>query len=67
MTEDINKAYIQKYVTQAEATGNQALKNDALYRVGSHMEVIPCNGNTNLTPEQQETILNTAKQALSTS
>lgn len=67
MTEDINKAYIQKYVTQAETTNNQAVRNDALYRVGSHMEVIACDGNTNLTPNQQETILNAAKQALGNS
>lgn len=67
MPEDTNKIYIQKYLTQAEATNNPAIRNDSLYRVGTHLEVIPCNGNTNLTPNQQQTVLEAAKQALGNS
>lgn len=64
MTEDINKAYVQRYVDQANSTDNEDLKNDALYRAGTQMEVIPCTGDSNLTPEQQQTVLDAAKELL---
>jgi hypothetical protein len=64
MSEDINKAYVQRYITQAESTDNEDLKNDALYRAGTQMEIIPCNGNNNLTPEQQQTVLDAANELL---
>ena len=61
---DINKAYVEKYVKQAQSTDNDDLKNNALYRAGTQMEVIECNGNDQLTPEQQQTILNAARKLL---
>jgi hypothetical protein len=64
MPEDINKSYVQKYINQAQSTDNEAVKNDALYRAGTHMEVIECNGNSNLTPEQQQTVLDAGKKLL---
>ena len=66
MSEDngINKAYVQRYITQAESTDNEDLKNNALYRAGTQMEVIPCDGNANLTPEQQQTVLKAADKLL---
>lgn len=64
MTEDINIAYVQKYVTQAEVTDNEAIRNDALYRAGTQMEVIECNGDSNLTPEQQQTVIEAALKLL---
>lgn len=64
MTEDVNKAYVQRYVAQAQATDNEDLKNNALYRAGTQMEVIECNGNDQLTPEQQQTVLKAAKELL---
>jgi hypothetical protein len=64
MTEDINKAYIQRYVAQAQTTDSQALKNDALYRVGTYIDVIECSSDGNLTPEQQQTVLNAAARLL---
>jgi hypothetical protein len=60
-----NKAYVERYIAIAESTGNDNIKNDALYRAGTQMEVIPCNGNANLTDEQQQTILEAAKELLS--
>ncbi|MEH2074609.1 MAG: hypothetical protein V7K57_09485 [Nostoc sp.] len=62
MTEDINKSYVQRYIKQAESTDNEKIKNDALYRAGTHMEVIECNGDVNLTPEQQQIVLDAAKE-----
>lgn len=64
MPEDINKSYVQKYIDKANSTDNEAVKNNALYRAGTQMEVIPCNGNDNLTPEQQQTVLNAAAELL---
>ena len=64
MSEDINKTYVQRYITQAESTDNKDLKNNALYRAGTQMEVIPCTGDANLTPEQQQTVLDAAKELL---
>jgi hypothetical protein len=64
MSEGIDKAYVQRYVDQAKSTDNEALKNDALYRAGTQLEVIPCDGNSNLTPEQQEIILDAAQELL---
>ncbi|QLE41696.1 hypothetical protein FD723_15575 [Nostoc sp. C052] len=64
MTEDINKSYVQRYVDRAKATNSQAEKNNCLYRVGTHMEVIDCNGNDKLTAEQQQTVLDAANRLL---
>lgn len=64
MTEDINKAYVEKYIHQAQSTDNEDLKNNALYRAGTHMEVIPCTGNDHLTPEQQQIVLDAAAELL---
>ena len=60
-----NKNYVEHYITVFSASDNNAIKNDALYRAGTQMEVIPCNGNANLTPEQQNTVLEAAKELLS--
>jgi len=64
MTEDINKVYVSRYISQAKATDNEDLKNNALYRAGTQMEVIECNGNDRLTSEQQQTVLDAAKKLL---
>ncbi|MBW4451066.1 MAG: hypothetical protein KME38_30715 [Spirirestis rafaelensis WJT71-NPBG6] len=66
MSEDngINKSYVERYINVAESTDNEDLKNDALYRAGTQMEVIPCTGDSNLTPELQQTVLNAAAELL---
>jgi hypothetical protein len=64
MGNEIDKNYVEKYLGKAEATDNEAIKNDCLYRVGTQMEIIPCDGNTNLTKAEQEAIVNTAKALL---
>lgn len=62
--ESINRAYVEKYVEQAKATDNEDIKNNCLYRAGTHLEVIPCNGDDHLTPEQQQKILDVADSLL---
>ena len=64
MTEDINKSYVKRYVDQARSTDDQNLKNNALYRAGTQMEVIDCNGNANLTSAQQQIVLDAADKLL---
>lgn len=64
MTEDINKSYVQHYVAKATATDNEDLKNNYLYRAGTQMEVIESDGNDQLSPEQQQTVLNAASKLL---
>ncbi|MBW4600999.1 MAG: hypothetical protein KME29_15740 [Calothrix sp. FI2-JRJ7] len=58
---EIDKNYVEKYLTKAENTDNEAIKNDCLYRVGTQMEVILCDGNTELSPAEQQAIINTAR------
>ncbi|MHC5751512.1 hypothetical protein A6769_12075 [Nostoc punctiforme NIES-2108] len=64
MTEDINKSYVQRYVDKAKSTDNEDLQNNALYRAGTHMEVIECDGNDKLTPEQRQTVMDAAAKLL---
>ncbi|WP_373525078.1 hypothetical protein [Nostoc sp.] len=64
MPEDINKSYVERYINRANATDNEAEKNNCLYRAGTQMEVIECNGNDKLTSDQQQTVLNAASQLL---
>lgn len=60
----IDKPYVARYLKQAESTDNEDLKNNALYRVGTQMEIIESTGDMNLTPEQQQTIVDAAKELL---
>ncbi|PAX58371.1 hypothetical protein [Brunnivagina elsteri] len=53
--------YAEKQIQFYEKASSQEEKDDALYRLGTHLEVIPCNGNANLTPEQRDTVIDAAK------
>jgi len=64
MTQNSDERYLAKYLNQAETTNNEAIKQDCLYRVGTSLEIIPCDGNTNLPPEEQERIALIAKDFL---
>jgi hypothetical protein len=62
---DIDKNYVEKYIAQATSTSNEDIRNDCLYRAGTQMEVIPCDGDNNLTPEQQQVVLDAAEKLTS--
>lgn len=64
MPEEINKSYVKRYVDQANSTNNEILQNNALYRAGTQMEIIPCDGNDKLTPEQRQVVLDAADKLL---
>ena len=53
--------YTEKQLKHYETAKSEAAKDDALYRLGTHLEAIPCDGNANLTPEQRTTVLDAAK------
>ncbi len=62
--EFVNKTYVSKYLEQAQSTDNEEKKKDALYRVGTHLEVIPCTGNTDLSLLEQQRVIQAATEAL---
>ncbi|WP_375471003.1 hypothetical protein [uncultured Nostoc sp.] len=64
MPEDINKGYVKRYVDVAKSTNDENLKNNALYRAGTQMEIIPCTGDDKLSPKQQQEVLDAAEQLL---
>ncbi|HYX18370.1 MAG TPA: hypothetical protein VE944_29195 [Nostoc sp.] len=66
MTDDssIDKKYVERYFKQAQNTDSEDLKNNALYRVGTQMEILPCDGNANLSSEQQQNVIDAAKKLL---
>jgi len=61
---EIDKPYVERYLKQATSTDNEDLKNNALYRVGTQMEIIECDGVMNLSSDQQKTVIDAAKKLL---
>ena len=53
--------YVEKQLEFYEKANSQEGKDNALYRLGTHLEVIPCDANANLTPEKREIVLNAVK------
>jgi hypothetical protein len=64
MTKEINKSYVQHYVAKASTTNSEDLRNNYLYRAGTQMQVIKSDGNDQLSPEQQQAVLNAASRLL---
>lgn len=61
---DISKSYVSRYIARAKTTNSEAERKNCLYRVGTHIEVIPCDGDDDLTTEQQQTVLDAADNLL---
>ena len=57
---DANKAYVQRQIDIAKNTSSDDVEKDALYRAGTALEILPCNGNSDLTLEQQKTVYEAA-------
>jgi len=64
MSKNTDKDYVQSQINRASSTDNEFVKNDALYRAGTQMEVIKCDGNSNLTQEQQQTVIDAASRLI---
>jgi hypothetical protein len=53
--------YVEKQLEFYEKATSQEAKDDALYRLGTHLEVIPSDANSSLTPEKREIVLDAVK------
>lgn len=54
--------YTEKQLQFYEKATSEVAKDDALYRLGTHLEVLPPEkDDANLTPEQREAVLDAAK------
>lgn len=55
--------YVERQLKFYETASSEPAKDNALYRLGTYLEVesVPCNGNANLTDVQRTTILDAAK------
>ncbi|NJR19338.1 MAG: hypothetical protein HC785_29115 [Calothrix sp. CSU_2_0] len=54
--------YTEKQLNHYDNAKSEAEKEDALYRLGTHLEIIPCNGDSkNIHPEMKDAILDAAK------
>lgn len=59
---DCNKDYVFRHIKAAESAEDETARNNHLYRAGTQMEVIPADGNHNLTTEQQQEIISAARE-----
>lgn len=53
--------YIEKQLNQYNQYDSQEIKDDALYRLGTHLEVIEVDS-AKLTPEQRQTVLDAVEE-----
>lgn len=59
----MSDSYVEKQLNFYETASSEEAKDNALYRLGTHLELefVPCDGNINLTPDQRTAILDAAK------
>ena len=57
---DANKTYVERQINIAKNATTDEVENNALYRAGTQMEVLPCDGNANLTAKQQKEVYEAA-------
>lgn len=53
--------YIEKQLNQYNQYDSQEIKDDALYRLGTYLEVIEVDS-AKLTPEQRQTVINAVEE-----
>ncbi|MCM0591327.1 MAG: hypothetical protein KA716_31940 [Gloeotrichia echinulata DEX184] len=54
----MNDQYIERQKKNYEQGKCLTAKNSALYRLGTYLELLPCDGNANLTEDQRQIVLN---------
>jgi hypothetical protein len=62
MPEQFDRNYVKRQIEIARTTDDEAIKNNCLYRAVTQIEVIPCNGQDNLTFLEQQIILAAAQE-----
>jgi hypothetical protein len=55
--------YIEKQVDFYNNSQSEEAKDNALYRLGTYLEVIECDGNATLTDEKRSTVLDAVQKA----
>jgi hypothetical protein len=60
---EINKDYVERYLTTAILADEPVFKNAALYRIGVYLGLFSVN-NYNLTAEQEDLVFETAYRLL---
>lgn len=58
--------YVEKQIGRLAQATSEAEKADILYRVGTHLEVIPCDGNADNARANWYPILDAAEKAINT-
>jgi hypothetical protein len=53
--------YIERQKQFYKQADSQAAKDNALYRLGTYLEVLPCNGNADLNETQRQIVLDALK------
>ncbi|MGI2904899.1 hypothetical protein [Tolypothrix sp. VBCCA 56010] len=53
--------YVSKQLKFYKTASSKQAKDNALYRIGTYLEVSPCDGNANLTEERRTIILDYSK------
>ena len=61
---DSNKDYVSRQIDIANTTSGEAMRDEAIYRAGTQMEVIPCTGNVKLSEADQHLVLDAADKLL---
>ncbi len=56
--------YVEKQTQALESATSEAHENDVLYRLGTYLEIIPCNGNAEDASQHKQEIVDTANQVL---
>lgn len=54
--------YVERQVKAYESSNSEEAKDNALYRLGTYLEVIPCDGNANLDEEKRSTVLDAVQK-----
>lgn len=58
--------YVERQLLAYESSESEEAKDNALYRLGTYLEVIPCDGNANLDDEKRSTVLDAVQKQEST-
>lgn len=56
--------YVEKQTRELESATSEAYENHLLYKLGTYLEVIPCNGNAADAANHKQEILDTAQEVL---
>jgi len=56
--------YVERQLAVYHQAESQTRKDDALYRLGTHLEVIECKADSNLTEAERQTVLDAVNKGV---